>query len=261
LQQHSTILHTLNDGQQTTKIKMKYTLAIITALGIGLAAQAQTIDATQISALLSQGVIKVGTANTINGVSFIATTNASGGYSFQIISQSGSVSYTPPTAPGGALNQASQWINANQSTNADYYGTNDIEAKLGALYLQNSGQALIDIAVTKYGLIKSMPQFGVGVDLLQGNKSGVQSTAGADGTIGYRKVIGDVAAEFDAGGGYDNWAKKPCGLAKALVEYRSSNHLGAYVGLSYFYEGMNVSTVAGDNIAGLGVVGGVTYSF
>ena len=247
---------------QKYKMKLSYKIIVTcAALFVGLAAQAQTIDATQISALISQGVIKVGTTNTINGVSFVANTNASGGYSFAIISQNGSVSYTPPTTPGGALNQAGQWIGENNPTNADYYGTNDIEAKLGACYLQNSGEALIDIALDKYGLISSVPQFGVGLDLYQGTKQGVQSTAGADGTIGYRKVIGDVAAEFDAGGGYDNWANKAFGVAKASVEYRSNAHIGAYVGLSYQYEGVNVPTVAGANIAGLGVIGGVTYSF
>ena len=236
-------------------------LAMIGAVMLATAVRAQTIDAAQISSLLSQGVIKVGTTNTINGVSFVANTNAQGIFTFTILSQSGSVTYMPPTTPQGALNQAQQWIGENVASNADYYGANDIEARLGACYLQNSGQALIAIALEKYGLVKSVPQIGVGIDLYQGTKQGVQSTAGADATLDYRKVIGDVAAEFEGGYGYDNWLNKTFGTAKALVEYRSNAHIGAYVGLSYNYEGVNVSTVSGDNIAGLGVIGGVTYSF
>jgi hypothetical protein len=246
----------------------KWTLGLAAALVIGscsavraqtVAPAPNTISVTSIQSLLADGVVKIGVPTTINGVTFVVSTNTAGNYVFSIAGPNGALEYTPPTTTSGAINQAGQWIGENNPTNASYYGTNDITVRLGADYLQDNGSALIDIAVEKYGLIKSEPNLFAGADLYQGTRSGAQSTAGFDAVIGYRKVIGDVAAEFSGGGGYDVWAQRGFGIANVMVEYRQNAHLGEYVALSYLYEGSVPSGEADMN--GLGVKGGISYTF
>lgn len=240
----------------------KWTIGLAVALAIGactaVRAQTNTISASSITSLLNDGLVKLGVPTTINGVTFVVSTNSTGGYLFSVSSPNGALEFAPPTTEAGAINQAGQWIGENNPTNASYYGTNDITIRLGADYLQDSGTALIDIGVEKYGLLKSQPNIYVAADLYQGTKSGVQSTAAFDCKIGYRKIIGDVAAGFDAGGGYDLWSGEGYLTGNVKVEYRQNAHLGEYVQLGYNYE---FGSPAGANVGGLGVKGGITYTF
>lgn len=246
--------------------KIKYVIAIgvaalLAAFSIQAQTQANTISASTITSLLNDGLIKIGVPTTINGVTFVVSTNVTGGYLFSVSSPNGALEFTPPTTEAGALNQAGQWIGANNPTNASYYGTNDITIRLGADYLQDSGTALIDIGVEKYGLIKSQPNLYVAGDLYQGTKSGVQSTAAFDAKIGYRKVIGDVAAGFDVGAGYDLWSGEGYVTGNVKVEYRQNAHLGEFVQLGYNQEFGHSGDSSGINVGGLGVKGGITYTF
>ena len=236
------------------KIAIAYLFLFIAGL---FAASAQTIGGQSIAALLNDQVIKIGQPATINGETFTVTTNEAGNFIVTVSGATGSITVTPPTTPAQAFQQAGAMINENNPTNATFYGTNEIVARVGAVYLQNSGQAVIEIGVEKYGLLKSMPQIGVGGALFQGNKNGQSGTAGACAFADYRKIIGDVSAQFGAGGGYDNWNSTFMGVVKADVELRQNAHLGEYVGVGYAIEPGNSNSGKG----GLMVRGGVNYAF
>jgi hypothetical protein len=232
------------------------------------AAHAQTngpLNTATITALLNQQLITLGQPATINGQTFIVTTNASGGYTVTTTGPNGALTVTPATTLSGALSTAEQYVNANNPTNANYYGTNEIVVSVGAVYLQNSGQAAVDIGIQKYGLLSAWPNFSVGADLYQGNKSGQSGTAGGAGWIGYRKIIGDVSAQVDVGGGYDNWNATGFAAARVEVEYRQNPHLAEYVGVGYALEGTAFSkttaTQSSANAGGLIVGGGIRYAF
>lgn len=245
---------------------MKFTKTLLLAacvLACGLfTARAQTLSATSITALLKDGVITIGQPVTIKGQTFIVNTNSDGIYVITTIGVNGSATVTPPTTPQEALQQAQALIAANNPTNSTFYGTNELVARVGAVYLQNSGQAVIEIGIEKYGLMKSMPQLGLGAALFQGNNNGKSGTAGACGFVDYRKIIGDVSAQVGIGGGYDNWNASAMGVVKADVELRQNNHIGEFVGVGYALEkaafGGNSATA---NKGGLMVRGGVNYAF
>ncbi len=237
--------------------------AVFTASG---QATTNAININQVQSLiqtaLSQGIISVGSTQSFGQYTVLVTTNGPGGsYNFDVVTPQGHINFSPPTTVGGGIQQAGQWINENNPTNITYYGTNDIEVELGARYVQDNGQALIAVSIQKFGLIKSVPEISLGADLYQGTKAGVQSTAGFDGFIGYRKPIGDVAWFGEIGAGYDNWGDSAFGIAKAGVEYRQNAHLGAFVALDYAYEGTTKNAAGAVNISGLGVDGGISYSF
>lgn len=243
-------------------------LACVISLAAVGAVRAQTnapLNPATISALLNQQLITLGQPATINGQTFIVTTNASGGYTVTTTGPNGSLTVTPATTLGGTLNTVEQYVNANNPTNADYYGTNEIVASVGAVYLQNNGQAAVDVGIQKYGLLSAWPNFSVGADLYQGNKSGQSGTAGAAGWIGYRKIIGDVSAQVGIGGGYDNWNSSGFAAVRVEVEYRQNAHLGEYVGVGYALEGTSfsktTSSQASANNGGLMVGGGIRYAF
>jgi hypothetical protein len=224
-------------------------------------AQNPPISASTIDALLQNGLITVGTPATINGQTFLVTTNASGGYVIASTGPNGSLTVTPPTTLNGAYTSAQEFINANNPTNADLYGTNELVARLGTVYLQNSGQAVVEIGVEKYGWFD--PNIGLGAALFQGNQNGKSGTAGGVGFIDYRKVIGDVSAQIGIGGGYDNWNASAMGVIKADIEYRQNKHLGEYVGVGYAIEkgSFGASSGADPNKGGLMVRGGINYAF
>lgn len=244
----------------------KWCLGLLTVFSLALmpvTGRAQTnatLPASQIESLLGNGFLKVGEPLNINGTSYLATTNASGGYTFTITKGESSLSFTPPTTAQGALDQAQTWINENNPTNITFYGTNDIEISLEAAYMQDSGSALIGLTAGKYGLIKPFPQIGVEAELFQGTLNGKQSTAGAVANLTYRKPIGDVAVTAALGAGYDNWSQKLVIDAKAEVEYRLNPHLSSFVDVRYNYEGIKAANDA-SSIGGLGIGGGVRYSF
>jgi len=238
-------------------------LAVIAALALfTFTATAQTntpISASTIEALLQNGLITVGSPATINGQTFLVTTNASGGYVIASTGPNGNLTVTPPTTLNGALSTAQGFINANNPTNADLYGTNELVARMGTVYLQNSGQAVVEIGVEKYGWFN--PNIGIGAALFQGNQNGKSGTAGGVGFIDYRKVIGDVSAQIGIGGGYDNWNSSAMGVVKADIEYRQNAHLGEYVGVGYGLEKGFSNASSAQTGGGLMVRGGINYAF
>jgi hypothetical protein len=240
-------------------------LAVIMALALfTIPSPAQTntpISASTIEALLQNGLITVGSPATINGQTFLVTTNASGGYVIASTGPNGNLTVTPPTTLNGALSTAQGFINANNPTNASFYGTNELVARVGAVYLQNYGQSVVEIGVEKYGLLKSVPQIGLGAALFQGNRNGSSGTAGGVGFLDYRKVIGDVSAQVGIGGGYDNWNQQPMGAVKFDVELRQNAHLGEYVGIGYGLEKGFSNASSAQTGGGLMVRGGINYAF
>jgi hypothetical protein len=215
------------------------------------------ISAASIQALLADGVIKIGEPVTIKGQTFLVTTNPAGNYVIYTSGVGGTATVTPPTTTSEAFAQAQAMIAANNPTNRNYYGTNELVARVGAVYLQNSGQAVVEIGVEKYGLLKSMPQIGVGAALFQGKNEGKSGTAGAVAFVDYRKIIGDVSAQVGVGGGYDNWGKDWIGVVKVDIELRQNTHIGEFVGVGYAISPQHI----GDSKGGLMVRGGVNYAF
>lgn len=220
------------------------------------------INLTSITALLNNGIITVGEPFTLKGVTVLVTTNDAGNFVIAVQTPAGTVTNTPPTTLGGAVTTAEQYIAANNPANKSFYGTNEIVGRVGAVYLQNSGQAVVELGVEKYGLLKSLPQIGVGAAVFQGNNQGKSGTAGAVAFVDYRKIIGDVSAQIGVGGGYDNWNESAMAVVKVDVELRQNAHLGEYVGVGYALEkdafGGNSAKA---NKGGLMVRGGVNYSF
>lgn len=221
------------------------------------------LNFSTVTTLLNQGIITVGQPFTVNGVTALVTTNAAGNMVISVTSPNGSLTTTPPTTVAGAIGTAEGYVNANNKANADFYGTNELVARVGAVYLQNSGAAVVEIGVEKYGLFKSVPPIGLGAALFQGNKNGQSGTAGAVGFLDYRKVIGDVSAQAGIGGGYDNWNSSAMGVVKFDVEYRQNAHLGEFVGIGYAVEKgtFGASGGADPNKGGLMVRGGINYAF
>jgi hypothetical protein len=215
-----------------------------------------------ITTLLQNGIITIGqpTTLTINGQTqtFTVNTNPAGLYVISTSGSAGTATVTQPTTTAEVFAQMQSMIANNNPTNRDYYGTNELVARVGAIYLQNSGQAAIEIGVEKYGLFKSLPQFGIGAALFQGNKQGQSATAGAIGFIDYRYIIGDVSAQIGLGGGYDNWNKCPIGVVKFDIEYRMSPHMGTYVGLGY---GLEQGSINNSQKGGLMARAGANWSF
>ena len=195
----------------------------------------------------------VGQVVSYKGQSFLIATNASGGYVVSSFGVNGTNVITVPATPDQAMQVATAWIQANNPANIGYYGTNEIDARLGAAYLQNSGQAVAVLAVDKYGLF-GWANIGVGGGLLQGNNAGKSGTAGAYGEIVYRKPIGDVAAVGGLIGGFDNWNSQGFFGAKAGLEYRQNPHLGEFLDADYCFE-------PGQTDRGLLISGGISYAF
>lgn len=236
---------------------IKQIIGIAAILSAVISAQAQTnLSSTSITSLLKDGVITIGQPVTIKGQTFTVNTNSDGIYVITTSGVGGSATVTPPTTTSEALSQAQAMIAANNPTNFSYYGTNELVARVGAVYLQNSGESVVEIGVEKYGLLKPAPQLGLGAALFQGNKSGQSGTAGAAGFVDYRKIIGDVSAQVGIGGGYDNWNSAYMGVIKADVELRQNKHIGEYVGVGYALEPSNINSRGG-----LMIRGGINYAF
>lgn len=187
---------------------------------------------------------------------FLVTTNPAGLYTLSTSGPNGTNSFTPPNNPNDWLGTAETWVAANNPANATFYGTNELDFKVGALYLQNSGQAVASLGVTKYGLF-GWSSIGIGAGILQGNNGGSSGTAGAYGLVEYRKVMGDVAANLGVIGGYDKWNESPFFGAKAGLEYRQSAHLGEFIDVAYAFE----PSKSKNNDRGLLIGGGVEVAF
>ena len=213
------------------------------------------INISSISSLLQNGLVTVGTPFAFNGQSFLVTTNAAGQYVIYTTGPAGTATVNQPTSVTGALTTMGQYVAANNPTNANFYGTNEIAVGVGMVYLQNSGQAAVEISLEKYGLLSSVSQLGLGVALFQGNNAGKSGTAGAVGFVDYRKIIGDVSVDIGAGAGYDNWNSSIMGVVKCDITLRQNHYLEEYAGVAYAFEGK----VSGPG--GLIVRAGVRYAF
>lgn len=203
--------------------------------------------------------VNIGQPFTLNGQTFIVTTNAAGGYVIITTGPAGTITNTPPSSLQEFVNQAEGMINANNPANKGYY-TNELEFQVGAVYVQNSGQAAAKLSIEKWGLLKSVPNLGLGAAVLEGNANGQHATAGGYGFIDYRKVIGDVAGKVGIGGGYDSLNASAMGVVQIEVEYRMSQHLGTYVGVGYALEKKSNSPGAKDG-GGTLIGGGISYEF
>lgn len=223
--------------------KMKKLLIVLLTASLVATVQAQTI---QIPTLVGQVI-------TYQGQQFLLSTNAMGGYQVSTIGVQGTNVFVVPATSAQAMDVVTAWINQNNPANAGYYGTNEWEARLGAAYLQNSGQAVATLSVGHWGW--PWQNVGAGIGILQGNNGGKSGTAGAYGEIDYRKIIGDVAGVGGIIGGYDNWNAKPFIGGKVGLEYRQNAHLGEYVDADYAFE------TGGSNDRGLLISGGISYAF
>ena len=229
-------------------------LAAVALLNLNVGAQDLTILTNLPGAvsLITGGNALNGTPVSLGGQTFLISTNASGGLDVKTFGIAGTNIVTAPANPNDAMAVASQWLAANNPANIGFYGTNEINARVGVLYLQNSGKAVASIGVQKYGIFS--PNVGVGVGVLQGNNGTGSGTAGVYGELLYRKPIGDVAGCGGLIGGYDKWNSKAFGGVKAGLEYRKSKHLGSFLDVIYVFEPGNNSD------KGLIVGGGVSYS-
>lgn len=241
---------------------MKKILSLGAALCIAFTASAQTnsnpISFSTIQSLLDQHLIQYGQPVTLAGQSFVVTTNASGGLNIATYGVGGSASFTPPSTPTMAAADAQQFIANNNPTNRDFYSPSEVVGRLGAVYLQNSGAAVVEIGVEKYGLLSTNVPIGVGAALFQGNQAGKSGTAGAVAFADYRRIIGDVSFQVGAGGGWNNWDDALMGVVKADVEYRQNAHIGEYVGVGYAIEPGDWKN---SSKGGLMVRGGINYAF
>ncbi|MDE2096175.1 MAG: hypothetical protein KGL39_02945 [Patescibacteria group bacterium] len=240
-------------------------IAALAAIACACAATAQAqstiINTTNLQAglgLLGVG-LQVGNGQSIVGQPLVVNgqnilvTETNGVYTITSTGPLGSEQFTPPSTTSGSLAQFETWLQQNNAANIGYYATNEIDARVGAAYLQNSGQAVAILSVQRYGWF-GQPNVGVGLGLIQGNDAGKSGTAGEYGELDYRKPLGDVAAVGGAVGGWDEWNKKAFGGVKGGLEYRQSAHLGEWLDVIYVYE-----PNAGDR--GLIIAGGVSLAF
>lgn len=225
---------------------MKKLLSIIGVAALLATAHAQTIPQIPLG-------VNIGQPFTLNGQTFIVTTNDAGQYVIISSGPAGTITNIPPSNLQDLIHQAEGMVNANNPANKGYY-TNELEFQVGAVYAQNSGQAAAKLSIEKWGLIKSQPNLGLGAALLEGNANGQHGTAAGYGFIDYRKVIGDVSGKIGLGGGYDNLNSSFMGIVQAEIEYRMSAHLGTFVGAGYALEKKGSDR-------GLLLGGGICYAF
>jgi hypothetical protein len=216
----------------------------------------QLLSALATSAALTH--FQVGQPFAVGSQSFLVTTNDLGQFIIVSTGTAGTITNIPPMNQQDLLNRFTEYVAANNPANSGYYGTNDFNLKVGAIFAQNSGQAFASIGVEKFGLIKSRPEIGFGAAVLEGNASGQNGTAGFYGGILYRRIIGDVAITGGVGGGYDKYNSKPMAVLKLDLEYRHNQHLGEYVGLGYAVEQRGKG---GGADRGLMIGGGIVYAF
>jgi hypothetical protein len=203
-----------------------------------------------------------GTPITYQGQTFLLTetTNAQGQVSYNVYTYG--VSGTNTVMVPATLDQAGavvqQLFQQNNPADIGFYPTNgqaEWEARLGAAYVQNTGQAAASLSVDYYGLF-DQAWLGVGGGILQANStvSSQSGTAGAWAEAVYRKPIGNVAGVIGPIAGYDVWNHKVFGGAKVGLEYRENKNLGEYVDVEYAFE-------SGKSSRGLLVSGGISYAF
>jgi hypothetical protein len=172
-------------------------------------------------------VPNIGQLFTVNGQTFLISTNPSGGLSITTTGPAGTNTVTPPTSLAGAFSRAQEFVNANMPGNIGYYSTNgEWDVSVGGVFAQNSGQAAAQLSIERYGVFKSLPNLSLGAAVLEGNDQGKSGTAGGYVFVDYRRPIGDVAFVAGLGGGYDIYNRSPMGIVKIEIEYRQNKHLG-----------------------------------
>jgi len=193
---------------------------------------------------------------TVQGQTFLISTNVDGTLAISTSGPAGTNSVTPPANSAQLLARIEEMVNANNPANISYYGSNEYVLSIGGAFAQNSGQAAAQLSLEKYGLLKRAPNLALGAAVLEGNANGQNGTAGAYAFLDYRRPIGDVAFTAGLGAGWDNYNKAPMGIIKAEVEYRQNKHLGEYVGIGYAFEGLDKN-----KDRGLIIGGGIRYAF
>lgn len=196
----------------------------------------------------------VGTIFTYQGQSFLISTNSAGQMVVSSFGVQGTNVLTVPTDPLQAEQVGAAWLAQNNPNEIGYYGTNEIDARLGVIYLQSSGQAAAVLSIDKFGTF-AWPNIGFGAGVIQGQNPAQSSGMAAEyAEVVYRKPIGNVAGVGGLIAGYDNWNKEPFFGAKAGLEYRESARLGQFLDVTYSYEPNHSSR-------GMTIDGGVTYIF
>lgn len=245
-------------------MKKLTTIAAVLALA-SLTARAQlSINATNIAQVLAvvglvdtaqhEQLVAPGHTLNVNGQSFFVSTNADGLYTVTTAGPAGALSFTPPNNTESAIGTASQIVGQNNPANIGFYGTNELDVKVGVMYLQADGTAAAVLSVQKYGLFGNA-NVGVGGGLLEGNNAGQQGTAAGYGELDYRKPIGDVACTVGVVGGFDLWHRAGFGGVKGGLEYRQNAHLGEWLDVTAVAENSS------HNPFPFLIGGGVTYAF
>lgn len=238
------------------------------ALAVMVPARAQTVSVTSTnlltvlqlvglsSQLANNQLVHVGVPFTMTTSAgqqtFLITTNTAGLYTITTSGANGDASFTPPSNLNDLLGNGTAWLSANNVANADYYGTNEINFKVGVQYLQNSGEVVSQVGVEFF-----WNKIGIGIGVLQGNKAGQSGTAGFYGDVLYRKVLGDVSVNGGLIFGYDKWNSAMFAGVKTGIEYRQSKHLGEFVDIFYVAEFDPKAGGLSNNDRGLGIGGGV----
>jgi hypothetical protein len=230
------------------KISSRFAIAILTILSLCV------VTTTRAQSTPVYVPPLVGTVFSYQGQSFLISTNSAGQIVVSTFGIQGTNVMTVPTNPLQAEQVAEQWVAENNPSETNFYGTNEIDARLGAIYLQNTGQACALISIDKYGTF-GWQNVGFGAGIIQGqNPAQTTGTAGGYAEVLYRKPIGNVAAVGGLLAGWDNWNKNYFIGGKVGLEYRESAHLGQFVDASYSYEPHQQSR-------GLAISGGISYAF
>ena len=137
-------------------------------------------------------------------------------------------------------------------TSVNLFTPKEVEFRLGACYVQKTGEAGTVLAVEKWGILSTnINNFGIGAESI---------TSGSDQAaefayVAYRKCLGNVAGIAFLGGGYADIDKSPLGVLGARLEYRTTAHIGTWASASY---GLTTRT---ENKRGLLIAGGLSYAF
>ena len=213
-----------------------YSQTYTTLPTVALSTAAPTISPQLLVGLLTNNIVHVGVPFTFNNQTYLITTNADGTYTFNTSGPAGNATFTPPSTVSGTIGTWQTWWANNNPTNLSFYSTNEMVAHLGAIYDNRNGEAAINIAVKKYGLIGSQPNLGLGGGIVQGNTGTQSGLAAAYGEADLRKPIGDVAVEGGVVGGYDLWNKSALAGVKGGLTYRLNPRLELWSDLVLDYE-------------------------
>jgi opacity protein-like surface antigen len=154
----------------------------------------------------------------------------------------------PPAGLAGAESALSNAVaHIDESTNL--FAPKEVEFRLGAVYVQKTGQAGTLLAIEKWDLLAK--DFGFGAEsITSGNEQAAEFAY-----VAYRKTLGNVAGIVFLGAGYADIDKSALGVIGGRIEYRTSAHLGAWTSVSYGLESKAT------NRRGMVIGAGVNYAF